>query len=151
MTLILKLDLDMVKMCLYAKNELPSSNGSKVTVHTDTWTHRQLRHTDTQTDRPDWNYYLSAYADGKKYSLWIYLLPLQMSSCTMPSEDKDCVKIVCAAETILPSAINKSSWIPNSIVNFISWCRSIAWTCDGNSNFGNKLFFSVSFCSLSSD
>ena len=30
MTLILKLDLDMVKMCLHTKNEVPSYSGSKV-------------------------------------------------------------------------------------------------------------------------
>ena len=30
MTLILKLDLDMVKMYLHAKNEVPSYSGSKV-------------------------------------------------------------------------------------------------------------------------
>ena len=56
MTLILNLDLDMVKMYLYAKFEIPSISHSKVTA----WT-------DTQTDRPDWNYYLSAYADGNKF------------------------------------------------------------------------------------
>ena len=58
MTMILKLNLDMLKMCLHAENELPSSCGSKVTARTD-------RHMDMQTDKPDWNYYLSAYADGK--------------------------------------------------------------------------------------
>ena len=42
-TLILKLDLDMVKMCLYAENEIPSHSGSKVIAQTD-------RHTDRQTD-----------------------------------------------------------------------------------------------------
>ena len=60
MTLILKLDLDMVKMYLYAKNELPSCSGSKVIARTDTqtdrWTDRQTerqthRQTDRQTDR----------------------------------------------------------------------------------------------------
>ena len=30
MTYILKLDLDMVEMYLYAENEIPSYNGSKV-------------------------------------------------------------------------------------------------------------------------
>ena len=53
MTLILKSDLNIGKMYLYTKNEVPSINHSKVTA----WT-------DTQTDRPDWNYYLSAYTDG---------------------------------------------------------------------------------------
>ena len=48
MTLILKFDLDIFKMYLYAKNELPSSCGSKVTAQTDTHKHRQ---TDTLTHR----------------------------------------------------------------------------------------------------
>ena len=97
MTLILKLDLNMVKMYLYTENEVPSCSSSKVIAWTDrqtdtqrdrqTDTHRQThrqtyrqtetqtdtqtdRHTDTQTHRqtgrPEWNYDLSAYADGKK-------------------------------------------------------------------------------------
>ena len=60
MTFILKLDLDMVKMYLYTDNEVPSYCNSKVIV----WTDRQKRR---QTDRPEWNYYLSAYADGKNF------------------------------------------------------------------------------------
>ena len=32
MTLLLKLDLDMVKMYLYTKNEIPRYSGSKVTL-----------------------------------------------------------------------------------------------------------------------
>ena len=52
MTLILKLDLDMAKMYLHTKNEIPMWSGSKVIVwtdrHTDTQTHR---HTDGQMDR----------------------------------------------------------------------------------------------------
>ena len=47
MTLILKLDLDMVKMYLYTKNKVPSISHLKVTSWTDTQTDR---HTDTQTD-----------------------------------------------------------------------------------------------------
>ena len=43
MTLILKLDLDMVNMHLYTKNEIPSYSGSKVVARTD-------RHTDKHTD-----------------------------------------------------------------------------------------------------
>ena len=43
MTLILKLDLDMVKMYLHTKNEVPSYISSKVIAWTD-------RHTETQTD-----------------------------------------------------------------------------------------------------
>ena len=55
MTLILKVNnLDMVKMYLYAKNEIPSCSGSQVIAQTD-------RH----TDRLNWNYYLSAYMDDK--------------------------------------------------------------------------------------
>ena len=68
MTLILKLDLDMVKMYLHTKNEVPMSSGSKVIAWTDrntdnrhTDTHRQ---TDTQTDRHDQKHYLPAYAGG---------------------------------------------------------------------------------------
>ena len=43
MTLVLKLDLDIVQMYVCTKNEAPTFNGSKVTAWTDT-------HTDTQTD-----------------------------------------------------------------------------------------------------
>ena len=55
MTLILKLDLDMVKMYLHAKNEVSMSSGSKVIAwtdrNTDRQTHRQThRHTDRETD-----------------------------------------------------------------------------------------------------
>ena len=38
MTLILKLDLDMVKMYPYTKNEIPSYSSSKVIAQTDTQT-----------------------------------------------------------------------------------------------------------------
>ena len=47
MTLILKLDLDMVKMCLHTKNEVSMSRGSKVIAWTDINTERK---TDTQMD-----------------------------------------------------------------------------------------------------
>ena len=49
----------MIKMHLYTKKEGPSFSCSKVIA----WT-------DTQTDRPNWNYYLSTYADGNK--MYIY-------------------------------------------------------------------------------
>ena len=41
MTLLLKLDLDMVKMYLYTENKVPSFNISKVIAWTDTQTDRQ--------------------------------------------------------------------------------------------------------------
>ena len=57
MTLILKLDLDMVRMYLHTKNEVSMSSGSKVIVctggHTD-------RHTDRQTDTTENITYLQA-------------------------------------------------------------------------------------------
>ena len=47
MTLILKLNLDMVQMYLHAKNEVSMSRGSKVIAWTDRNTDRQEhRHTD---------------------------------------------------------------------------------------------------------
>ena len=42
MTLIRKLDLDMVKMYLYAKNEIPSYGSSKVIARTDRQTQLKL-------------------------------------------------------------------------------------------------------------
>ena len=52
MTLILKLDLDIIKMYLHTKNEVSSSRHSKVIARTDRQTHRQThRQTDTQTHR----------------------------------------------------------------------------------------------------
>ena len=53
MILILRHNLDMVKMYLYIENELPTICSSNVTA----WT-------DRQTDRPEWNYYLFTYTDG---------------------------------------------------------------------------------------
>ena len=47
MILILKLDLDMVKMYLYNEDEVPSYSSSKVIAWTDT-------QTDTQTDKQTW-------------------------------------------------------------------------------------------------
>ena len=47
MTLILELDLDMVKMYLYTEDEVPSYSSSKVIAWTDT-------QTDRQTDRQTW-------------------------------------------------------------------------------------------------
>ena len=58
MTLIFKLDLDIVKMPLYTENEVPSSSSSKVIARTD-------RQTDRHTDRSESNYYPSAHADGR--------------------------------------------------------------------------------------
>ena len=52
MTLILKLDLDMVKMFLYIKNEVCMLSGSKVIAVTHIHKGRQTdRHTDRQTHR----------------------------------------------------------------------------------------------------
>ena len=52
MTLVLKLDLDIIKMYVCTKNEVPTFSGSKViptdTQQTDGQTDRQ---TDGQTDR----------------------------------------------------------------------------------------------------
>ena len=59
MTLILKHDLDMVRMYLHTKNEVSMSSGSKVIV----WT-------DGQTDRHNRKHYLPAYAVGNKTWLW---------------------------------------------------------------------------------
>ena len=48
MTLILKLDLDMVKMYFHTKNEVSMSSHSKVIARTDRQTHTD-RQTDTHT------------------------------------------------------------------------------------------------------
>ena len=50
MTLILKLDLDMVKMYLHTKNEVSMSRGSKIIAQTDRNMDRQTE-TDRQIDR----------------------------------------------------------------------------------------------------
>ena len=57
MTLILKLDLDMVMMYHHTKNEVSMSTGSKVTARTD-----ENTHTDTHTH--DENITSTAYAGG---------------------------------------------------------------------------------------
>ena len=62
-----KLDLDMVKMYLHTKNEVPSYSGSKV-IAWNRQTHRQDRQTHRQTDRLEWNYYLPHTRMVKKYS-----------------------------------------------------------------------------------
>ena len=49
LTLILKLDLDMVNMYLHTKNEVPMWNGSKVIVWTDTQMNRQTDTTENIT------------------------------------------------------------------------------------------------------
>ena len=52
MTLIINLDLDMVRMYLHTKNEVSMLSSSKVIVCTDRQTDTQTdRHTHTQTDR----------------------------------------------------------------------------------------------------
>ena len=62
MTLILKLDLHMVKMYLHTKNKVSMSRVQKLWLgQTETQTDR---HTDTQTDRHDQEHYLPAYAGG---------------------------------------------------------------------------------------
>ena len=60
MTLILELDLDMVEMYLYTKNEVSMLRGSKVIAWTD-------RNTDRQTDTHDRKQYLPAYAGGNEF------------------------------------------------------------------------------------
>ena len=55
MTLILKLDLDIVKMCHHTKNEVSMLTASKVIAQTD-------RH--TQTHRHDENITSATYAGG---------------------------------------------------------------------------------------
>ena len=76
MTLILKLDPDMVKMYVHTKNEVSMSRGSKVIActdrntdrQTDRHTHRQTHtQTETHTDRHGWKYYLPAYAGDKNF------------------------------------------------------------------------------------
>ena len=47
MTMVLKLDLDIIKMCVHTENEVPSLSSSNVTAWTGTRAHRN---TDTQTD-----------------------------------------------------------------------------------------------------
>ena len=71
MTLILKLDLDMVRMYLHTKNKVSMPSGSKVIVCTDGHTDRQTdTQTDMQTDRHDQKHYLPAYEGGKYYGVW---------------------------------------------------------------------------------
>ena len=66
MTLILKLDLDMIKMYLHTNNKASMSSSSKVIA----WTDRNTdRHTDTQTHRHDRKHYLPTYGGGNNY-LW---------------------------------------------------------------------------------
>ena len=61
MTLVLKLDLDIVKMYHHTKNEVSMSTPSKVIAQTDTQTD-----TDTHTHRHDENITSTAYAGGNK-------------------------------------------------------------------------------------
>ena len=62
MTLILKVDLNMVKMYLYTKNEVSMSRGSKVIARRDINT-KTDRQTHRQTDGHDRKHYLPAYID----------------------------------------------------------------------------------------
>ena len=67
MTLMLKLDLNKIKMYLHlhTKNEVSMSSGSKVIAWTDRNTDRQTdTHTHRQTDRHDRKHYLPTYAGG---------------------------------------------------------------------------------------
>ena len=69
MTLILKHNLDIVKMYHHTKNEVSTSTGSKVIERTDKHTDRQTdRQADRQTDthRHCENMTSTAYAGGKK-------------------------------------------------------------------------------------
>ena len=60
MTLILKLDLDMVKMYHHTKNEVSMSTASKLTAQTDRQTDSHIH-----THSPDENITSTAYAGGK--------------------------------------------------------------------------------------
>ena len=77
MTLILKLDLDMVELYLYTKNEVSMSRDSNIIAWTDKNTERQ-----THTDRQTWpKNYLSAYAFGNKNANsvnFVLVVPLEM-------------------------------------------------------------------------
>ena len=72
MTLVLKLDLDTVKMYHDTKNEVSMSTGSKsyslkLQTQIDRQTDRQTdRHTHTHTHRQDENIISTAYAGGNK-------------------------------------------------------------------------------------
>ena len=51
MTLVLKLNLDIIKMYVCTKNEVPTFSGSKVIIRTDSQTDRWTdRQTHRQTD-----------------------------------------------------------------------------------------------------
>ena len=62
MTLILKLDLDMVKMYLHSEKKRSFYVKGFKSYSLNRQKHRQ---TDTQTDRHDRKHYLPAYAGGK--------------------------------------------------------------------------------------
>ena len=63
MTLILKPDLDIVKMYHHTKNKVSISTGSKVIAQTDTHTHRH-------THRHDENITSTAYAGGNNNTIF---------------------------------------------------------------------------------
>ena len=70
MTLVVKLDLDIIKIYMCTKNEVPTFSSSKVIIWTDSQTARQTdiwtdRQTHIQTDRQTQLKLLpTAYADG---------------------------------------------------------------------------------------
>ena len=66
MTLVLKLDLDIIKVYVCTKNEVPTFCSSKVIIWTDTQTDGQAdKQTDRQTERQTWLKLLpTTYADG---------------------------------------------------------------------------------------
>ena len=68
MTLILKLDLDIVKIYHHTKNEVSMSTGSKVIAQTDTHTDTHT-HTDMHTHTHYENITSTAYAGGNKYQM----------------------------------------------------------------------------------
>ena len=84
MTLILKLDLDMVKMYLHTKNEVSMSRGSKVIAWTDRQTDTKTdRQTHRQTDRQTWLKTLPTHIHGwwLHVKSWIYSLLSQIDLC----------------------------------------------------------------------
>ena len=83
MTLILKLDLVMVKMYLHTKNEVSMSSSSKVIAWTDSNTDTQ---THRHTDRHDQKHYLPAYAGGKDWQLSI-MVPFSFAFLGTGSHD----------------------------------------------------------------
>ena len=67
--MILKLDLDILKMYHHTKNEVFMSTGSKVIAQKDTQSDR-LTHTHTHTHTHDENITSTAYAGGNKKTMF---------------------------------------------------------------------------------